>query len=238
LAIIRKDRRGLNFSPDDFNNAIIPINQRLFRMNYRDFETTKLSMNELDSFKVPSYTINLDVNGIGALPTDFYTLVGDPYYLHPTVGRRRVDLITSLEHSQREMDYLTKGSALYPTCFLAYGATSDDMSVYVTPTTCTPIYVDYIRKVDVPFLDYYVNDTTFELTYMSAGATVAVPAGSTARDGTAGAANVVSQTKNFEWHEHDIPQLINLILEYVGISLPDQMLVEVSNVDDPRIEKA
>jgi hypothetical protein len=202
---------------------------------------SKLSMLEMDSFKVigyPATPIALDVNGVGALPANFYTMAGDPYYFHPTAGRRRIDLITSLENNQREMDFLTKGSALYPTCFLAYGATSDDMSVYVTPTTCTPIYVDYLRKVDVPYLDYYVNDTTLAITYMAAGATVAVPLGSTARDGTAGAANVVSITVNWEWHEHDIPQIVNLILEAIGIQLPDELLIGVSAKNLPIIEKA
>ena len=157
LTAIRKDKRGLSFSPDDFNNIIVQVNQRIFRLNYAGFESSKLSMDEMDSFKKVNVPINLDTNGIGILPSDYYHLVGDPYYMHPTFGRRRVDLITSLEHGQREMDYLTKASITYPTTFMAYGATSEDMSLYVTPTTCTPIYIDYLRKVTTPFLDYYVD---------------------------------------------------------------------------------
>jgi hypothetical protein len=237
LSYSRKDKRGLAFSPDDFNNAIVQVNQRVYRDNYRNFESSKLSMDEMDSFKVVNYPINLDANGIGVIPSDYFHLVGDPFYIHATYGRRRVDLITSLEHGQREMDFLTKGTVKYPTCFMAYGATSEDMSVYVTPTTCTPIYIDYLRTVNTPFLDYYVNDTTLELTYMAEGATVAVPLGSTARNGTAGAANVVSQTKDFEWHEHDVPSIVNMVLEAIGISLPDELLIQVSNVDEPKIEK-
>jgi hypothetical protein len=237
LSYIRKDKRGLSFSPDDFNNAIVQVNQRTYRANYKNFESSKLSMDEMDSLKVVSYSINLDANGIGVLPANYFHLVGDPWYTHPTAGRRKIDLITTLEHGNREMDYFTKASALYPTCFMGYGATSADMSVYVTPATCTPIYIDYLREVTTPYLDYYVNDTTLALTYMAEGATVAVPLGCTARDGTAGLANVVSQTKNFEWHEHDVPSIVNMLLEAVGISLPDELLIQVSNVDEPKIEK-
>jgi hypothetical protein len=236
LTAIRKDKRGLSFSPDDFNNIIVQVNQRIFRLNYAGFESSKLSMDEMDSFKKVNVPINLDTNGIGILPSDYYHLVGDPYYMHPTFGRRRVDLITSLEHGQREMDYLTKASITYPTTFMAYGATSEDMSLYVTPTTCTPIYIDYLRKVTTPFLDYYV-DTNLNIIYMAEGATVAIPLGSTSRSGVSGMANVVSLTKNFEWHEHDIPQIINLLLGTVGIALPDEGLVQIAEADEPKIER-
>jgi len=240
LSYVRKDKRGLSFSPDDFNNAVVQVNQRIFRLNYANFEASKLSMDEMDSFKVVSYSIALDGNGIGSLPSNYYHLVGDPWYIHATLGRRKVDLITSLEHGNREMDYLTKASVIYPTCFMGYGATSEDMSVYVNPSTCTPIYIDYLRKVDTPFLDYYMNDTTLEITYLdiAPAGNIAIGAGYTARNGTVGPANLTSTTVNFEWHEHDLPQIVNLLLEAVGISLPDELLVQVSNNDLPIIEKS
>jgi hypothetical protein len=207
------------------------------------FETSKLSMDETGSFKKVGTAINLDANGIGALPSDYYHLVGDPYYYYTSGdgkyvnARRRVELVTSLEFGNRQMDYLTQSTVLYPLAYVGYGATSDDMSLYVNPVTATPLYIDYLRKVDVPFLDYYVDDTTFEITTMAAGATVAVPALHTARDGTAGAANVVSQTKNFEWHDHDIPQCINIFMGLIGVQLNDQGLVQLEQIDEPKIER-
>jgi hypothetical protein len=238
LAYCRKDKRGLSFSPDDFNNAIIQVNQRIYRLNYKDFESSKLSMDEMDSFKVVNNPITLDGNGVGSLPSDYFHLVGDPYYIHATYGRRRIDLITSLENGSREMDYLTKASVLYPTCFMGYGATSADMSIYVNPVTCTPVYIDYLRQVATPFLDYYVNSTTMEITYMAEGASVTIPTDCVARDGTIAGAVASSSTKDIEFHEHDLPAIINLLLEAVGISLPDEMLIKVSNNDLPIIEKA
>ena len=238
LAAIRKDKRGLSFSPDDFNNIVVQVNQRIYRLNYSGFESSKLSMDEMDSFKVVNYPIILDGNGIGILPTNYFHLVGDPWYLHTTAGRRKIDLVTSLEFNNREMDYFTKSTLLYPTCFMGYGATSEDMSLYVNPSACSPIYVTYLRKVNTPFLDYYVNPTTLEIIYMDETTTpVAIPDGYVARDGTIGPANVTSLTKNFEFHEHDIPQIENLLAGAVGISLPDEMLVQVAETDEPKIEK-
>jgi len=238
LSVTRKDKRGLSFSPDDFNNAVVQINQRIYRMNYANFEDSKLSMDEMDSFKVVEWPIPLTVGGKGTLPTNYFHLVGDPYYTHPTAGRRKVDLITSLEHGNREMDYLTKATALYPTCFMGAASSAEDMSIHVTPTNLGTVYVDYLRQVNTPYLDYYVNNTTLEVTYMAEGATVSIPLGCTSRSGVSGVANVVSLTKNFEWHDHDTPAIINLFLETIGISLPDEMLVKVSNVDLPIIEKS
>jgi hypothetical protein len=238
LSLVRKDKRGLSFSPDDFNNAIIAVNQRIYRLNYANYESSKLSIDEMDSFLVPNYAINLDANGVGALPADYFHMAGDPWYTHATEGRRKIDLVTTLEFGNRELDFCTKSTLLYPTCYMAYNTTAGDMAVHVTPITCTPIYLSYLRKVATPFLDYYVDDTTFELIYMAAGATVTVPLGHTSRSGVAGSSNVVSQTVNIEWHDHDEPQIINLLLEAIGISLPDDMLIKVSNINEPKIEKS
>lgn len=236
LALTRKDKRGLSFSPSDFNSILPQVNQRIWRLNYHNFEASKLSMDELGSLKIVDYTINL-VGGVGILPTNYFHLAGDPWYNHPTEGRRKIDLITTLEHGNREMDYLSKATALYPTCYMGYYTTGNDMAIYVTPSTCTPIYITYLRQTIDPYLDYYVNDTTLEITYMAEGATVAIPLGSTSRSGVSGIANVVSLTKNFEWHPHDEPQILAQLLQSIGISLPDELLVQVGNANEIKVEK-
>jgi hypothetical protein len=48
---------------------------------------------------------------------------------------------------------------------------------------------------------------------------------------------VTSLTKDFEWHEHDIPSLTMLLLETVGIQLSDDLLIRTSNEAIPLIEK-
>jgi hypothetical protein len=236
LALSRKDKRGLSFSPDDFNNITPQVNQRIWRLNYHNFESSKLSIDEMDSFKIVDYPINL-IGGVGLLPSNYFHLAGDPWYNHATAGRRKIDLITTLEHGSRELDYLTKASTLYPTAFMGYSAASGDMALHVTPTTCTPVYISYLRQTVDPFLDYYVNNLTLEVTYMAEGATVAIPLGCTARDGTPGMANVVSLTKNWEWHPHDVPQILAQLLQALGISLPDELLLQTGSVNEVKVEK-
>ncbi len=237
LAFTRKDVRGLSFSPDDYNNIIPQVNQRVWRINYHNFESSKLSMDELGSLKIIDFPINLDVNGVGVLPTNYFHLAGDPWYNHTTEGRRKIDLITTLEHGQREMDYLTKATLLYPTCYMGYSSDSGDMAINVTPKTCTPIYLSYLRQTVDPYLDYYVNDGTMQLTYMAQGVTVTIPLGCTSRSGVAGPSNVVSLTKDFEWHPHDEPQILAQILQAVGISLPDELLIQVGSTNEVKVEK-
>jgi hypothetical protein len=100
-----------------------------------------------------------------------------------------------------------------------------------------PVYIDYIRSVDTPFLDYYTNDSTFEITYMAASTTVAVPAGSTSRSGLSGAVNVTSLTTNFEWDDGDIPQIVNIFIGLLGIQLESADLSQISGTYEQIIDK-
>ena len=237
LTFSRKDKRGLSISPDDYNNVIPEVNQRIWRLNYHNFESSKLSIDEMDSFLIPNYPISLDSNGVGILPSNYFHMAGDPWYNHATAGRRKVDLVTTLEFGNRQLDYLTKATDLYPLCYMGYDASGGDMALHITPTTCTPVYMSYLRQTIDPFLDYYVNNTTLEIIYMAEGATVAIPLGSTSRSGVSGMANVVSQTRNFEWHPHDVPAIMAQLLQAVGISLPDELLLQAGSVNEVKVEK-
>jgi hypothetical protein len=119
---------------------------------------------------------------------------------------------------------------------MGYSANGNDMAIVVSPAACTPIYISYLRQTVDPFLDYYVNDSTLQLTYMAQGATVAMPLGCTSRSGVVGPANIVSLTKDFEWHSHDVPSIINELIKALGISLPDELLLNTSLQQAPIIE--
>jgi hypothetical protein len=237
LALTRKDKRGLAFSPDDFNSIAPQVNQQIYRLTYSKFESTKLSIDEMDPFLISDTPITLDGTGLGALPINYFHLAGNPWYNHPTVGRRKIDLVTTLEFGDREMDYLTQSNALYPLCYMSYDSTSGDMGIHVSPSSCTPIYLSYLRQTVDPFLDYYVDETTLNVTYMAEGASVTIPTGCIARDGTLAGAVAISSTKNWEWHPHDIPSILSQLLQAMGISLPDELLVQVGAANEIKIEK-
>jgi hypothetical protein len=109
--------------------------------------------------------------------------------------------------------------------------------MYVTPTTgIATVYMDYLRTPDVPFLDYYLNDTTANYTWMDAGDTVAVPSGSTARNGTTGLANVASATVDWEWDEDDLPMIVTLFLKQLGVSLPSAELYQGGSLQEDKLD--
>jgi len=182
----------------------------------------------MSGFKVLNEAVAIGAGGIGNLPIKYYHMCGMPYYTDAEGIVRRLDLVSSLEHAEREQDFLTKATLIDPTYRFGTASATGDMDIYVSPTAgITTIYIDYIRVPNVPYLDYYADDTTAEYTWMASGSvTVAVPSGSTARDGTTGAANVVSKTVDWEFDDEDLPLICNLFLQQLGIQLPSPELYE------------
>ena len=225
LDISRKDLRGLALSPEEFNNTARLVNEMVFAKYYSKFESTLDNSETMSGFKVLNEAIVI-AGGTGVLPARYYHMAGKPRYVHADGSTKHLDFVSSLEDADREEDFLTKATLLHPTCRLGTATTTADMTIHVRPTTITQIYMDYIRTSDRPILDYFLSNNEAIYTWMAAGATVAVPAGSIAMNGTAGPANVVSTTVNFEFDEEDLPMIINLFLQLLGIQLPDQGLVQ------------
>ena len=229
---IRADGRGLSLSPEEFNSFARIVSERIFAKYYKEFETSSGNSEALGGFKEFAEPIVLTL-GVGSLPSDFKEPIGKPYAMDGTT-KRYVDLVSTYELAKREMDYLTQPSVTYPVCQLGGLDTNDNLQIRVYPITITTVYVDYLRTPDVPFLDYYVNDTTLVYTHMAADATVAVPLGSTARDGTAGAANVTSLTVNFEWDDRELALILSMFTQMVGLALPSEELVQVGNNEEQK----
>jgi len=226
LDLCRKDKRGRSLAPEEYNRTARLVNEMVFSKYFAKFESTPENSETMSAFKVLNESIPI-VAGIGALPARFYHLVGMPRYTDLGGVSRYLDLVTSMEHAKRQRDYLTQASLTYPTCRFGTVNAASDMTLYIEPTAgVTPIYIDYIRTPDVPYLDYYVNDTTLVYTWMASGVNVNVPSGSTAMDGTVGAAVVASDTVNWEFDDEDMPMIINLFLKFLGIQLPSPELFE------------
>ena len=237
LNLSRKDLRGRSLSPEEYNSTARIVNETVFAKYYAEFESTSENSESLSAFKVLGETIPI-VAGVGTLPDSYYHVVGMPWYLSTGSVRRYLDLVSSLEHAKREQDYLTKATLTHPTFRFGLVNVAADMTIHVTPTTVNPIYLDYIRTPDVPFLDYYISDSTLNYTWCaSGGVNVNIPAGSTYRDGTAGAAVVVSQTTEWEWDADDLPLIISLFLQHLGIQLPDNILYEGGSLQEEKSDK-
>lgn len=237
LDLCRKDLRGRGLSVEEYNNTAKVVNQIVFNKYYGEFESTEENSEAMSAFKVTNEAIAIGLGGIGALPTRYYHVVGMPRYVDTGGVTRFLDLVSSLEHAKREQDYLTKATLTHPTYRLGIATTTSDMTMYVTPTTgIATVYMDYLRTPDVPFLDYYVNDTTANYTWMDAGATVVVPSGSTTRSGHTGLWNEVSATVDWEWDEDDLPMIVTLFLKQLGVSLPSAELYQGGSLQEDKLD--
>jgi hypothetical protein len=59
------------------------------------------------------------------------------------------------------------------------------------------------------------------------GVTVTVPLGSTYSDGTAGSVAKTSKTVNFDWGPDDLPLIMSIFIQVLGLQLEDEFLVQV-----------
>jgi len=228
---LRVDERGLSCEVDEFNRLARLVNQEIYTDKIRKFEEDIENIDALGELKIHNYDIPL-ITGVGTLPTDYSRIIGSPRTLDGDSVTRYADLVTAFEHGAREEDYLTKATLTYPT-FMIGGVNADShMQIRVTPSTITDIWIDYIKELSVPFLDYYINDTTLVYGFFSeTGDLQSVPVGSTYRDGTAGTgvATITSLTNNFDWGEDELSLLITKLVNRVAKQLPDELLLQASN---------
>lgn len=239
IDLIRADKRGLSLSEDEFNRIAIICNERLWAKKYKEFETSIDNIDTLAPFKVINYPIALG-GAECSLPANYEDMISKPRVFDAGAVLRRLDLVSELELQERESDYLTKPSETYPVYTLGEVDVSDNIIMHVYPTTLAGnVYIDYLRKPVDPFLDYYVNDTTLERTYLAEGATaVNIPSGYTYRDTTTGGPAVFknSATVDWEWGAAELPLILSIFAEIVGIQLPDAGLIQVGNVEEQKNE--
>ena len=230
---VRKDRRGRSLSIEEFNNLSVIVNHSLFSDFYDKFEGNIESSDALGGFKVFEYGIDLTANAnqtaaVGTLPANYYHIIGQP----KTIGGLApftvyvVDIVTAQEHSIRIEDYLTQPTTIHPMCQIGGVNASEEMQIRVYPYSIAKVYIDYLREPDTPYLDFYINDTTLDYTYMASGVNVTVPLGSTYRDGTPGVTTEASLTVNWEYDNDDIELIIGKFLGLMGIQLESEILIQ------------
>ena len=239
LDAIRSDKRGLALEIDEFNRIIRLVNQEVYDEYVTLFESSTTNSDVLAGLKVHNYGIDLvplvsASVAYGTMPTAYYQVIGKPRILDGTTVRF-VDEVTEFEDNVREEDFLTKASITYPTCRIGGVNGSGQIQIKVRPQTITKIWIDYLKETTIPFLDYYVNNTTFKGTLLPMSATAqSLPIGTTYRSGTAGGTGVTvaSITKNLDWGEGDLSIILSKLIQKVGALLPDQGLVQTGLAEE------
>jgi hypothetical protein len=241
LQALRKDKRGLVLSLDEFNSLSVTVDKRVLIAFMSRFEDDIEITSHAGFLKVIDYPIYLTA-GVGLLPSNYFRAMGDPYYLalseenDPSPNPVFIDVVTSMEYTYRQRDYLTQASLDYPLCVIGSQDSSKNMQIRVTPKSISTIFLNYVRVTQSPFLHYYVNDTTLQVTYLDQGAqNVPIPTGCTYRDGTK-PSTVNSLTKDFEWDLHELPWILAYFMQAIGVALPDDLLVQVGKLDSAEIQ--
>ena len=233
LDLVRKDARGSSLSVDEFNRVSNIVNQRVLSDYFATLEEGIESSNDIGAYKVLDYSLAIS-GGKATLPANYYQLIGEPYYVDSTLGTRYFDVVTSLEHAKRERNSVSKSTAKYPTCLIGSEDSNGDIEIRVYPTTITTIYIDYIRTTATPFLDYYVNTTTLQKTYLAAGVqNVVIASPYVYRDGTTGTKN--SASVDWDYSDSDLPLILSYFVQILGLQLPDNALVEIGKIDKSEI---
>jgi len=235
---IRSDARGLSVEPAEFNRLIRLVNQEIYDQRIERFETDLENMDSLGRFKIHNYGVDLTA-GVGTMPTNYYRVIGKPRILDGSTTRR-VDIVSEFEYGAREDDFLTLATALYPYCRIGGVNASSQIQVRVSPTTTTKIWIDYLKELTVPFLDYMVNNATYVRTDFAETATLqSVPSGYTYRDGTVGGAavTITSLTKNLKWDDGDLSLIITKLVNRVAKELPDELLLQTSMTEQAKSEE-
>lgn len=109
------------------------------------------------------------------------------------------------------------------------------VNITVNPVSITTLYLDYLRNIEEPFLDYYINDTTLEYTFLTEGSVhVNVPLGYTYRTGTVGgpAVYVDSVTSDFEWDADMLPKITGIMLEVLGVQLDNANVYQAGGAEE------
>lgn len=240
---LRADFRGLSIDVDTFNRVIRLISQEIYEQYVEEFEKGQGSSDDLGFLKVHNYEISL-ASGVGTLPSGsapYERLIGKPRILDTDgVTYRKVDMVTTYEQACRDEDYLTQSTVTHPTCTIGGTEGDGNLKIRVYPTIATKVWIDYLKTLTVPFLDYYVNDTTYNVTYLAETAVAQnIPSGSTYRDGTIGgdAVNVLSQTKNLQWGEGSLALILTKLVNMVAKQLPDELLLQTSNMEQAKSEE-
>lgn len=233
LDVLRKDVRGLSLSVDEFNRLSVIVKQRIIADYFSKSEEDIGNSFNIGIYKKFGQIVTLSA-GIGTLPSDCYETMGEPYYTDAGSVVRYFDIVTTLERVNRERNYLTKATLKHPICEIGSKDANGHLQIYVYPTTgIASIKVDYKREPLTPFLDYYVNNITLGMLYMTAGTSYTVASGYAYRDGTTGIKN--SLTVDWDFNEIDLPLIISYFRQEVGATLPDEGMVTIGMKDKSEI---
>jgi hypothetical protein len=191
--IIRKDKEGGSFTPDEFEELLRWANIETFKKYYDVFESDQRAKDALRFFLVKE-TITLDSNGRydTALLSSTYAHFSSAIRTFKSL-RRPIDLVTDLEYADRVSSSLKAPTDEHP--IVNIYEISGSPTFQFEPLRSVDVDVTYIRRpVDPVFA--FTLDANDNIVYDSGNST------------------------ELEWDDEEKINVIYLILQKIGINLP------------------
>lgn len=211
--LLKKDDRGNIISPSDYQNIIEKASETYFNSEFEKYRIAK---------KVPStlehlvYTMDISVvSGIGNVTSYMNYFPIEASYI---VNDKPIN-IQILDQKEYKKRLGTK--ILYPTNERPI-ATLYQSNFNVKPLTSATVKMDYLRFPNKPFFDYYYQNGKI-ITYIPPNTTYTPNINNPYRTG-ATSGTITSLSTEFEFKANSIEYIINIILSYYGLKLPDNLI--------------
>lgn len=226
--INEKDDRGGIITPVEFQEFIVNASDTFFDSELEKYRVTRKAPETLEHLV---YTDPISVTaGTGTL-TDYLKRhpVSASYLYDGKI--RDIDLLDQKEYNKR-----LSTSILYPTASRPI-STSYRTALYITPTITGTVNYNYIRTANKPFFDYYYKNGV-TITYIEPGTTFVANVSNPYRTG-ATSGSFPSQSVEFEFKASSIPYLLNILLTYYGLKIPENMIYndsiqkQIANTQNP-----
>lgn len=227
-----KAQTGGTYTPQDYNLNLPVVNTEYFEERRKKYEVDQRAKDSLRRFMM---FYGYDENPYPVQSTGKLTLPND-YLYFSSLRYRYSKIVNGVTQYEYKDIYLSTdaqwGDALKnklkPVSKKNPIATLRNTFIQVEPKDLQYVEFTYLRKPAVPVFDYYINNTTFQLVYMTGG--TIPPASGVTYSGLSTYTNNQSVSVELEWDDIDVINIADLLLRKIGINLRQEDLVQYSQL--------
>lgn len=225
--ISNKDQTGDTITPEQFSEIILPaVNIMFFKKKYglpedyqpgqpiprQAWELTQKISDDLRKFKEIQPAWLIDSAGISQIPSDYVHRSSITKTYIPYTGAQPktvvVEELTDSEAASRRSNSITGPTVKNPFCVFHKNY------IQFYPSNLQSVEFVYLRLPKTPFFDYTIANDEY----------IFLPQGQF-HNGTVLPAGTPSRTVELEWPEETHIDFVNRIMEYVGINLREDQLI-------------
>ncbi len=247
--VSNKHQTGNTLTIPEFTDELVKSNLELFKKKiglpeeYKAgmplprvaYEITQRMTGDLAVFKElmgdTTTPLMVDTDGYADLPSDYFYLsyIGFKYVVNNadcdvTITPKAVDILTDAQWIERLGNSIT-----YPTKKHPIANFLQDQ-VRFMPKDLGRVEFAYIRYPVTPVYDYYISAYD-EIVYLEEGETHTLLTDEEGSEGQTTGTTVTSKSIELEWSDVNKLQIINLILDDIGINLREGQLEQYAQIE-------